>query len=312
MNFIARNISTRRRLFLLLVTLTVVVGCNRSPARSPQLRSLREARAGFVTTIVESGERPGAPELPPSHILSPAYYLSPVGNLPAYVSPNPNDGKRHPAIVWLVGGDTNSIGDVWSNQPRDNDQSARAFRNSGIVMLYPSLRGGNTNPGQREGFYGEVDDVLAATDFLATLPYVDPTQIYLGGHSTGGTLAMLVGEYSDLYRAIFALGPVDDVGGYGGRYVYCDINNDREMALRSPLYWLDDVKRPMYVFEGGDKGNWSSVQAMSDQNDNSNIQFFKIPGHDHFSTIAPLTELLAAQILAGEIKVTEQTLQGLR
>ena len=73
----------------------------------------------------------------------------------------------------------------------------------------------------REGFLGEVDDILAATDHLAALPYVDAEQIYLGGHSTGGTMVMLVGECSDRYRAIFALGPVA-AQQYGGEMVYCD------------------------------------------------------------------------------------------
>jgi dipeptidyl aminopeptidase/acylaminoacyl peptidase len=64
------------------------------------------------------------------------------------------------------------------------------------------LRGGNDNPGRREGFLGEVDDVLAAADHLSKLPHIDPTQIYLGGHSTGGTLALLVAECSNTSIAI--------------------------------------------------------------------------------------------------------------
>lgn len=55
-------------------------------------------------------------------------------------------------------------------------------------MMFPSLRGGNDNPGVKEGFLAEVDDVLAAADFLGKQNYVDPGRIYLGGHSTGGTL----------------------------------------------------------------------------------------------------------------------------
>ena len=69
-----------------------------------------------------------------------------------------------------------------------------AYRRAGIVMMYPSLRGGNDNPGRREGFLGEVDDILAAAEYLARESYVDPGRIYLGGHSTGGTLAMLAAE----------------------------------------------------------------------------------------------------------------------
>ena len=38
-------------------------------------------------------------------------YDSPVGKLAAYLSPDPNDGKRHPAIIWITGGDRNTIGE---------------------------------------------------------------------------------------------------------------------------------------------------------------------------------------------------------
>ena len=39
--------------------------------------------------------------------------------------------------------------------------------------MYPSLRGGNDNPGVKESFLGEVDDVLAAFDYLSAQPYVE-------------------------------------------------------------------------------------------------------------------------------------------
>ncbi|MBC8035873.1 MAG: peptidase, partial [Rhizobiales bacterium] len=82
-------------------------------------------------------------------------YAAPLGANAAYVSPRPADGKKHPAIIWLVGGFSNSIGGIaWTPGPRENDQSASAFRDHGILMLYPSLRGGNTNPGHLEAFFG--------------------------------------------------------------------------------------------------------------------------------------------------------------
>jgi hypothetical protein len=57
-------------------------------------------------------------------------------------------------MVWLTGGDTNSLDDFWSEGPAANDQSASAFRKAGMAMLFPTLRGGNDNPGQREYFWG--------------------------------------------------------------------------------------------------------------------------------------------------------------
>ena len=135
--------------------------------------------------------------------------------LAAYLTPDPADAARHPAIIWITGGDCNTIGNVWSPQSPDNDQSASAYRKAGVVMMFPSLRGGNDNPGQQENFFGEVDDVLAAADFLARQTFVDPTRIYLGGHSTGGTLVLLTAEYSTRFRAVFSFGAVDDIRRYG-------------------------------------------------------------------------------------------------
>ena len=295
------------------------VGCDgalKSPAASSPSKTsqqtLVEARKGFESKIVKAGESFGAPDAPSGDAFELIHYKSPVGQLAAYVTADPDDGKKHPAIVWITGGDNNSIGDVWSENDRSNDQSVSAFRKAGIVVMFPSQRGGNDNPGKREGFFGEVDDVLAATDHLASLPYVDPDQIYLGGHSTGGTLAMLIGECTDRYRGIFSLGPVAAIGQYGGQFVYCDTNNEQEMELRSPISWMHCVKSPMFVLEG-EEGNWDgAVEVMAEENLNPKIQFFKVDGFDHFSVIAPITEMLADQIVGGEIQITQQMVDGLR
>lgn len=279
---------------------------------TPQ-KCLVEAKAGFVTKIVRSDDPFGPPDVPTGPEFNLIQYKSPVGDLPAYVMPDPGDSQKHPAIVWITGGDCNSIGDVWTARDREDDQSACAFRKAGIIMLFPSLRGGNDNPGQREGFFGEVDDVLAATDYLAGLPYVDPERIYLGGHSTGGTLVMLVAASSDRFRAVFSLGPVATAQQYGGRYTYCDPDDEREMDLRTPIAWLHCVKSPMYVMEGAESENWAGASlVMSRFNRNPQIRFYPVPGHDHFNVIAPLTELIASQIIEGEVNITPQKIQNLR
>ena len=284
---------------------------SQTPANA-QRETLVEARAKFSTKIIKSDQSRHAPDTPPKSEFDLIHYQSPVGALAAYLTPDPLNGKKNPAIIWITGGDHNSIGDVWSVRARSNDQSASSFRKSGVVMMFPSQRGGNDNLGKREGFYGEVDDILAATDHLAKLPYVDPNQIYLGGHSTGGTLAMLVGACSDRYRAIFALGPVATANQYGGRFVFCDPNNDREMRLRSPRYWMHCVNCPMYVLEG-ETGNWNgAVEVLAAENRNPKIKFFKVAGHGHFSVIAPVVEKLAQQVASGKVDVTEQTVQRLR
>lgn len=276
-----------------------------STARFDAIPTLKEARKGFVTKIIAAGEPAPRVQEPLTDQLELIEYTSPVGPLSAYVSVDPKDGQRHPAIVWIHGGDCNSLEDVWTPQPRENDQSAVAFRQAGIVTMYPSLRGGNKNPGRREGFYGEVDDILAATERLASLPYVDPNRIYLGGHSTGGTMALMVAAYSNRYRAIFAFGAVASPAQYGDNYVYHDAHDVNEVALRSPIVWLKSIQSPTYVFEGEAEGTWNTLRAMAMENKNPKVRFLRVPGHTHFTLLAPMTEYLAAQIVDDKITVLD-------
>ncbi|AVQ00074.1 peptidase [Ahniella affigens] len=303
----------RLRQTSILVLLFSIVACSTSSAPNRAEFPLRDARQSFKTNIVRTEPAFGAADDPSGSDFDLIRYDAPVGKLAAYLSKNPGDGLRHPAIVWITGGETQSIGDIWSPQSRSNDQSAAAYRKAGIIMMFPSQRGGNDNPGQREGFLGEADDILAATDYLASLPYVDTQQIYLGGHSTGGTLAMLVAESTDRYRAVFAFGPAAWANQYGGDFVFADLKDDRELALRSPYEWLADVRRPLYVFEGSEQGNWDgAIEIMATSNKNPNIHFFRLDGHSHFSVLAPVNELLAAQIVRGNIDVREADLSGLK
>ena len=288
--------------------LLLLVGCEPAgpskpvaAARQPltSAATLTEARRGFVTRL-GSQPQPAADPIPapPASVFQLIRYESAVGPLSAYLTPDPGDGQKHPAIVWITGGDCNSIGEIWEPQPLSNDQTAAAYREAGLILMFPSLRGGNDNPGRREGFYGEVDDVIASANYLAKQPYVDPTRIYLGGHSTGGTLAMLVAESTDRFRTVFAFGPVDDVRGYGGQFLYHDLSNSRETELRSPGRWLNSVKSPLFVLEGTTGGNIGPLRAMASASKNPNIRFLPVPDATHFSVLAPVNKLIATKILA--------------
>ena len=297
----------RQLISFTLLALLALVGCNRPDGKPPQgapnknpgseSMSLTDARKGFQTKIVPGkSDREPIPN-PPPKVFRTVRYDAPAGKLAAYLTPDPKDGKKHPAIIWITGGDCNSIGDVWSPAKLNNDQTAAAYRKAGIVMMFPSLRGGNDNPGVKEGFLGEVDDVLAAADFLAKQDYVDPARIYLGGHSTGGTLVLLVAECSDRFRAVFSFGPADDVRGYPPEFIPFDTTNPREVQLRSPGRWLASIKSPTFVFEGTDQGNLDSLQAMARSSTNPKAHFFAVRGASHFSILAPTNRLIADKVL---------------
>ncbi|NHZ91620.1 prolyl oligopeptidase family serine peptidase [Massilia sp. CCM 8733] len=289
---------------LLLLVSTVFATHPPALAQPPSARAdsaadtspLADARKGFRTTPIRKQREQEPFPTPPANIFKLVRYDAAPGKLGAYLTPDPKDGKKHPAIVWMTGGDSNTIGDVWSPNPADNDQSASAFRKAGIVMMFPSLRGGNDNPGEHEGFLGEVDDVLAAAAYLAKQPYVDPDRIYLGGHSTGGTLALLTAETSARFRAVFAFGPVGEIDGYGGRFTSFNPANPREAALRSPARWLGSVRSPVFVIEGAG-GNIDSLLAMRSATSNPHIRFVAVKGADHFNVLAPANRVIAQKIL---------------
>lgn len=286
---------------LLLVMFTAVglmfavreIGSAAAPA---VVENLLEAREGFETQLTTKDNDGTPAPNPPQRLFSTVSYESPLGPMTAYLG-RPNDPtEKHPAIIWLFGGFSNGIGETaWEDQPADNDQSASAFREQGIVMMYPSLRGGNDNPGHIEACFGEVEDVLAAAEFLAEQDFVDPQRIYLGGHSTGGTLALLCAASTEQFRAVFSLGPVDDIRGYGQDVLPFSIYNSKEARFRNPINWLGAIKNPTFVFEGSG-GNAPCVRSMKYRNRNEHVQFLLIGGEDHFSIIQPLTRLLAEKI----------------
>lgn len=260
---------------------------------------LEQARAGFVTQLKAVAEQPKqAVGRPPPQVFRQVEFASPVGNLAAYLTPDPRDKKKHPAIVWITGGDCNTIGTVWDQAKRDNDQNATAYRKAGIVVMFPSLRGGNTNPGRKEAFLGEVDDIAAAAKYLAQIPYVDPERIYLGGHSTGGTLVLLAAEQPNPFRGIFSFGPAHAVLGYDPADLPFDTKNRNEVAVRSPILWLHSVPNPTFVFEGTIDGNLDALQRMARAPHSDRVHFHEIPGANHFSTLAPINEIIARKIVA--------------
>lgn len=269
---------------------------------SPSVESretLLTVRQGFKTKLWRNVSESDPPEEPPEGMFDLVRYPGPMGDMSAYVTPTFGDGKRHPAIIWLTGGFSNGIGSSsWAPYPADNDQSAQQYRKEGMVMMFPSLRGGNTNPGVNESYFGEVDDVVAATKWLKQLDYVDPDRVYLGGHSTGGTLALLVAEACDEYRGVVSFGPVDDVLGYGPPNVNFDATVPMEAKLRAPIHWLHCITTPTYVIEGTEgRSNADSLIQMAKSTNNPKITFKLAEGHDHFTLLSTYNRMIAKQLV---------------
>src|SRR5262245_55013782 len=121
------------RTFAMLLGMALAAGCRDSAipvptpaaaARVAPTQTLSEAREGFKTQLPRlQTTKEDVPD-PPPRIFRLVSFPSAVGQLAAYLTPDPKDGKQHPAIIWITGGDCNSIGDVWGPMPASNDQTA--------------------------------------------------------------------------------------------------------------------------------------------------------------------------------------------
>lgn len=255
--------------------------------------SLTKARAGFETQVAVPRDELGPPPLPPNFEL--LRYRSGSYDLHGYVS-KPSTPGKHPVMVWLVGGYTNGVGDTpWSPAAPDNDQSAAVFRNHGLLTMYPVRRGADGNPGHQEALYGEVDDVINATLALHDLAHVDRSRIYLGGHSTGGTLALLAAAArSDLFRVVFAFGPVADVGSYGSPW--SDMP-DCERELRSPMWFMSSIRTPTWVIEGS-RGNALVLPTLKERAGSGPVKVLTVNRADHFTVLYPASNIIGRKLAA--------------
>ena len=281
---------------LLLAAMLLLAACSGSSKKNGQ--TFAQAHDSFETKLVREDSDSDPVPPPPEGVFDQVCYPSKVGDLAAYVSSDPGDGQKHPMIIWVVGGWGNGIDDFpWTYPAWDNDQTGSAFWQAGVLTMYPSFRGGNGNPGHYEALFGEVDDIISAYEYAASLPYVDPQRIYLGGHSTGGTRALLAAEYSDKFRAVFCFGAVDEVKYHNNSQFTFDTSDEMEYTMRSPIHWLDDVHSPTFLIEGSD-GNADNLRNIEKTSKNSQISCYIIEGADHFAALAPVTQLLAGKILA--------------
>jgi len=167
-------------LIITIATLAIFVGCNGTPLVNDDSFGvdLAEARRGFTTKLNRRGPAPQEFEdaTPPAGVKE-VHYTSGGLKLKAWVSEDPGQGETRPAVVYLHGG--------WSFSPIDW-QDAVPFVDAGFVVIMPMLRSEKGNPGVYEGFYGEVDDAIAAGRFVSELPYVDKDNVFVAGHSVGG------------------------------------------------------------------------------------------------------------------------------
>lgn len=231
------------------------MACNDSKKELP---SLSEERSKFTTKIIKKGPAPqGYSEHFPPAGVKEVFYTSNGLKLRAWVSENPKDGKRHPAVVFLHGG--------WSFHPIDWEQ-ASAFIDAGYVLIMPMLRGENGSPGIYEGFYGEVDDAIEVGKFVAQLDYVDPNQVFVSGHSVGAMLSVLVAMMPSNFKAAAAFSGSLDMERFvrliDSSKIVFDKSNPMEVRLRNPMAFANNLQIPVMLYAERGGMDWLNQQFL--------------------------------------------------
>lgn len=247
-------------------------------------------RSNFETNIIQHIPAPQkyTNELPPSGVKEVIYDSGKL-KLKAWLSDRPADDNKHPAVVYAHGGYSFGGNEEWSTM--------KEFLNQGYILMAPMLRGENGNPGNFEYFYGEVNDLIAAADYLSNLSYIDNESIFLCGHSVGGQLSMLVSMMPSKYRGISSLGAYPDQESfirYGGDPIPFDANNRREFELRSFIAYQDSIIKPLFAYMG-DQEDPSTIQYCRDlfkyaKEIGMPCEFKEVKG-DHFSSVGESVKL---------------------
>jgi dipeptidyl aminopeptidase/acylaminoacyl peptidase len=218
------------------------------PEVAVQANDYGEIRKKFRTKLTQRGPSPQKERLidPPAGV-SAIEFPSGDLRLKAWINiPPVNDAGKQPAIVFLHGG---------FGFGKEDWEMTKPYRDAGYVVLAPMLRGENGQAGIYTLFYDEVDDVLAAREYLSKQAFVDANRLFVAGHSVGGTLALLAAEASKRFHAAVAFsGSPDQVlyCRYGIRkeQIPFDVTEAPELEVRSPLAFAKSFKCPVRLYYG--------------------------------------------------------------
>lgn len=180
-------------------------------------------RVRFENIFYRSGDL-----LVPGHVFSPK---------------NPIPGKRYPAVVLVHGGFHETL-DYWQFP------MIAELVDRGYVVIFPEYRGSRGfGADYYDNDYGVTDtaDVLAAANYIATRPTVDPDRLAIVGESRGGMVTLLAIEQAPkrFKAAVDIVGLTDFVAYMAYKPEY----RRREVARTSPSFGgeLPDKNLPAYM-----------------------------------------------------------------
>ena len=213
-----------------------------APEAGGQQEDYAQARRRFHTKLRKKGPspQPWSPVQSPPGVTEVEYRSGEL-RLKAWVNQLADEGRKYPAVLFLLGGFAFDLSDWEQTKP---------YRDAGFVVLTPMLRAENGQPGFWSYLYDEVDDALAAAEYLSKQPYVDTSRLFIAGHSIGGTMTLLTAMTSKRFRAAASF----DGACYRHDFVTqpdrlpFDYSDPQEILLRSPMAFASSIKCPLRIY----------------------------------------------------------------
>ena len=179
-----------------------------------------------------------------------------------YMPYNLPRNPQHPVIVYVHGGPA-------AQTMNSFNRFIQFVANQGYLVIAPNYRGstGYGKEFQQANLFdmggGDLQDVLAAADWIKQSGYVDPKKLILLGGSYGGYLTMMgVTKAPDIWAAGVPIVPFvnwfteieneDPVLREGDLATMGDPEKNKALfEERSPINFVDQIKAPLYLLAGG-------------------------------------------------------------
>jgi dipeptidyl aminopeptidase/acylaminoacyl peptidase len=167
-----------------------------------------------------------------------------------------------PAIVYVHGGPT-------SQTVNSFNRFVQYMVNQGYIVIAPNYRGstGYGKEFQQANLFdmggGDLQDVLAAADWIKQTGYADPKKLIVMGGSYGGYMSMMaVTKAPDVWAAGVPIVPFvnyfteiqneDPVLQQSDLATMGDLETNKELYRdRSPIFFVDQIKAPLLLLAGG-------------------------------------------------------------
>jgi dipeptidyl aminopeptidase/acylaminoacyl peptidase len=179
-----------------------------------------------------------------------------------YVPYNMARSGQNAAIVYVHGGPTSQSVNSFS-------RIIQHMVNQGYMVIAPNYRGstGYGKEFQHANLFdmggGDLQDVLAAADFIKQTGYLDPKKLVLMGGSYGGYMTMMgVTKAPDVWAAGVPIVPFvnwfteianeDPVLQQSDLATMGDLEKNKDLFHdRSPIFFVDQIKAPLLLLAGG-------------------------------------------------------------